>query len=86
MKKIATAYKVVATVAFSAACALPVMAQNTTPTDSTPTSATTMPTTMERGDDNERDYGWIGLLGLAGLLGLRKKHEEHRPNNLSQQR
>lgn len=23
-----------------------------------------------RGEDNDRDWGWLGLLGLAGLLGL----------------
>ncbi|SFA41442.1 MYXO-CTERM domain-containing protein [Parageobacillus thermantarcticus] len=23
-------------------------------------------------DDNDTDWGWIGLLGLAGLLGLRR--------------
>jgi MYXO-CTERM domain-containing protein len=38
--------------------------------------ATTTTTTHE---DNDRDYGWIGLLGLAGLLGLRrrKEHVDH---------
>lgn len=24
-------------------------------------------------DDNDTDWGWIGLLGLAGLLGLRRR-------------
>jgi MYXO-CTERM domain-containing protein len=25
------------------------------------------------GDDDDTDWGWIGLLGLVGLLGLRKR-------------
>ena len=30
-----------------------------------------------RSNDNDMDYGWIGLLGLAGLLGLKKRDREH---------
>ena len=31
-------------------------------------------TAMEsRADDNEAEWGWVGLLGLAGLLGLRRR-------------
>jgi MYXO-CTERM domain-containing protein len=26
-------------------------------------------------DDNDRDWGWIGLVGLAGLLGLRRRND-----------
>ncbi|AGK53657.1 WGxxGxxG family protein [Bacillus sp. 1NLA3E] len=28
------------------------------------------------GDDDDTDWGWIGLLGLAGLLGLRRKDND----------
>ena len=27
-------------------------------------------------DDNDVDYGWVGLFGLLGLLGLRKKDDK----------
>ncbi|MET3658889.1 WGxxGxxG family protein [Sporosarcina psychrophila] len=27
-------------------------------------------------DDDDTDWGWIGLLGLAGLLGLRRKDND----------
>lgn len=27
-------------------------------------------------DDNDRDWGWLGLLGLAGLAGLMRRREE----------
>ena len=27
----------------------------------------------EANNDNDRDWGWVGLLGLAGLLGLRRR-------------
>lgn len=34
-------------------------------------------------DDDDMDWGWVGLLGLAGLIGLRRRHETpivtHRP-------
>lgn len=33
--------------------------------------------TDTRRDDDNRDWGWIGLLGLAGLLGLRRRDREH---------
>lgn len=29
-------------------------------------------------DDDDTDWGWIGLLGLAGLLGLRRREPDHR--------
>jgi MYXO-CTERM domain-containing protein len=35
--------------------------------------------TADRREDDDQDWGWLGLLGLAGLLGLmpRKKKEVH---------
>ena len=30
----------------------------------------------QRTDDNDQDWGWVGLLGLTGLLGLRRRREE----------
>jgi MYXO-CTERM domain-containing protein len=76
--------RIAAVVALGTACALPVMAQDTSTqsTSSPDTQATTTqsmgagPETMDR-QDNGRDMGWIGLLGLAGLLGLRRKHDHH---------
>lgn len=56
--------------------ALPVSAQTTTTPDTGAT--TTQPgTTVTEVDDNDTDWGWLGLLGLAGLFGLagRKKTE-----------
>jgi MYXO-CTERM domain-containing protein len=33
--------------------------------------------TMNTEDDDDTDWGWIGLLGLAGLLGLRRRDRDH---------
>ena len=85
MKKFKTVGQVIAALAISASCAMPVMAQSTA-ADTSANNAATTTTTTERVEDNDRDFGWIGLLGLAGLLGLRRKPEEHRTTNLSQQR
>lgn len=49
--------------------ALPVQAQTSPETSGTTNSQTT---TSDR-DNNENDWGWIGLLGLIGLGGLLKK-------------
>lgn len=35
--------------------------------------ATTTGTYGTTTDDNDTDWGWIGLLGLAGLLGLKRR-------------
>ena len=47
-----------------------------TAADSTSAGVSTQP--VQRDDDN-KDWGWIGLLGLAGLLGLRRRdtHVHH---------
>jgi len=28
------------------------------------------------GNDNDMDWGWLGLIGLAGLAGLRRRNPE----------
>lgn len=83
MKKLS---HIAAVIALGTACAMPVLAQDsstssTAPTTSSTESSTTQSmgagpedTTMNRTDDGDRDMGWIGLLGLAGLLGLRRRH------------
>ncbi len=52
----------------------------TTPPSSTmssPSAGGGMGGTVE--EDNDTDYGWIGLLGLLGLAGLmrRNRHDDH---------
>ena len=82
--------KAAATVSLGLACALPVMAQDSSTASSTPstTPATTQsmgagPSDTQRVEvDNDRDMGWIGLLGLAGLLGLRRKKHDDRHDNV----
>jgi len=75
-----------AIIALGTACAMPVMAQDSSTTTASPdtTAQTTTPSTDTMGAgpetmarDDDRDMGWIGLLGLAGLLGLRRKHHDH---------
>lgn len=41
----------------------PVLAQETNRTNDMET----------RNDDDDTDWGWVGLIGLAGLLGLRRR-------------
>ena len=75
MKKVnAIAGRAILALSLTAACALPLHAQNTTAGDTATTSSTTTQTVPV---EEDRDFGWIGLLGLAGLLGLRRKKEEH---------
>ena len=40
------------------------------------TSGRQMASPNEANNDNDRDWGWVGLLGLAGLLGLRRRNTE----------
>ena len=85
MKKIS---KAAAALSLGIACAMPVMAQDSSTTQSTTTPATTQsmgagPSDMQRVEvDNDRDMGWIGLLGLAGLLGLRRKKHDDRHDHM----
>lgn len=78
---------IAAAIALGTACAMPVMAQDSTSGSTTAQSTpATEPTatqsmgagpddpTLNRTSDGDRDIGWIGLLGLAGLLGLRRRH------------
>lgn len=37
----------------------------------------TAPTYATESEDDDMDFGWIGLLGLAGLLGLRRREPVH---------
>ncbi|HET8746420.1 MAG TPA: WGxxGxxG family protein [Ramlibacter sp.] len=78
--------RLAAVVTLGAACAMPVMAQDSSTTTTTPsndsqsTATQTMgagPDSMDTRGDNDRDMGWIGLLGLVGLLGLRGRHHHH---------
>jgi hypothetical protein len=46
--------------------ALPVSAQNTQPNQ---------PGVVYENEDNDFDWGWLGLFGLLGLAGLAKKND-----------
>jgi MYXO-CTERM domain-containing protein len=71
----------IVSIALTAACALPVMAQ-TSGTTSSPqtgqaaTATQSAPDTRTESRGEDRDLGWLGLLGLAGLLGLRRRHPD----------
>ncbi|MBW4617961.1 MAG: WGxxGxxG-CTERM domain-containing protein [Cyanosarcina radialis HA8281-LM2] len=52
---------------------LPASAQTGTGQD--PTSTPVQDTAVNR-DDNDFNWGWLGLLGLIGLAGLARKREE----------
>jgi MYXO-CTERM domain-containing protein len=58
----------------------PASAQTDTGTGTDTTTTTTAPSAQvdNTADDNDTDWGWLGLLGLGGLAGLlgRKRHEE----------
>jgi MYXO-CTERM domain-containing protein len=63
---------------------LPLAAQSTSPSPSTSDMSRSTPMTTEMSrttdmhDDDDFNFGWLGLLGLAGLAGLgRKKHHVH---------
>ena len=56
--------------AASLALMAPAQASAQTTGDTTLRATTTEPIQTE---DNDRDWGWLGLLGLLGLAGLRKR-------------
>ena len=66
----------VATVPFN----LPASAQSNTSSDTTTTNTRQGDDNTYADQDNNFDWGWLGLLGLGGLAGLagRKRHEEVR--------
>jgi MYXO-CTERM domain-containing protein len=61
---------------------LPLAAQPTTPSPSAPDMNPDRPRTTEMPratdmDDDDFNFGWLGLLGLAGLAGLSRKKRVH---------
>jgi MYXO-CTERM domain-containing protein len=72
----------VATITALSLLTVPTLAQTTQPAPDQPT--TTEPTTTGQTtdtavqatrDDDDMDWGWIGLLGLIGLAGLMRRRE-----------
>ena len=87
--KISNASKLVGASVLAASVALvpfnlPASAQSNTGTDNTTTTTTDGTnqgvSNADYNNDNDFDWGWLGLLGLAGLAGLagRKRHDEVR--------
>lgn len=71
--------KLVSATALSVGLAvLPATIASATTTTTSPdtTGTTTTGTTDVRRDDNNFDWGWLGLLGLLGLAGLTGRKEE----------
>ncbi|WP_017318904.1 WGxxGxxG family protein [Mastigocladopsis repens] len=72
--------KVIGTSVIALSMALPftVPASAQTTTESGATTAPGTTTETRTADDNNFDWGWLGLLGLLGLAGLagRKRNEE----------
>jgi hypothetical protein len=81
MKKVSTIFSVLL-ISGALGFAQPANAQEDTRRTETTTRSTDREVTRDeddreaRGEDKDRDYGWIGLLGLAGLAGLLKKPEK----------
>lgn len=75
LTKIAKASLLAAAVAV-APLSLPAQAQTTTTPGDTYTTSPRQDVNTAN-DDNDFDWGWLGLLGLIGLAGLAgRKHEE----------
>jgi MYXO-CTERM domain-containing protein len=53
----------------------PAQEQPTTTEQTTTGQTTDTATQATRDDDNDMDWGWIGLLGLIGLAGLARRRE-----------
>ena len=74
------------------ACAMPAAAQNASDGSSSGQSASTGSSgqnastgqsspsdfNQSRSNDNNHDWGWLGLLGLIGLAGLRRREDRTR--------
>ena len=75
-------YRLVASIAVLSFLSVPALSQTdqAAPDQSTTGQATTGQTTdtaatTNRNDDNETDWGWIGIIGLAGLAGLMRRRD-----------
>ncbi|AWB44092.1 hypothetical protein DCC85_07580 [Paenibacillus sp. CAA11] len=60
----------------SALLLMPVSAESSKVADQRGDNRTGNYTTNAVNDDNDFDWGWLGLLGLIGLAGLRSKDRE----------
>jgi MYXO-CTERM domain-containing protein len=72
----------IAAIAAVSLLTVPALAQTTQPapdqpttTEQTTTGQTTDTAVQATRDDDDMDWGWIGLLGLIGLAGLMRRRE-----------
>jgi hypothetical protein len=63
--------------AVSLLSAVPAASQETPGATGAGDAGMTTAQTDARRDDDNKDWGWIGLVGLAGLFGLRRRDREH---------